>query len=174
MTSPLRAIIALMAIGGITADAILPIAMAHAAPPKKARKKQSSAMDAFSLLNSGGGAPGCSNAGQVSANQAAILKRLGGRLCQPQPVRPVARDAAVPDTDEAVATTVRYQADGYTVYWREPGNCSLFLDTPRATVRVSYRADGTTNFSYVRQVSRWTHPRRLIRRCSSSTARRTR
>lgn len=47
--------------------------------------------------------------------------------------------------------TTLAQANGYTLYREAPGYCTLYLDTPRrAMIRMSYRADGTTNFSYVR------------------------
>lgn len=62
---------------------------------------------------------------------------------------PASRPAPAPSQEREVA----YQADGYTVYWEEPGYCTLYLDAPgQVMVRMSYRpANDAVNFSYVRE-----------------------
>ena len=51
----------------------------------------------------------------------------------------------------ATARDTLYQTGGYTVYREAPGYCTLFIDTPQASmIRISYRAStGEVNFSWV-------------------------
>lgn len=141
MARVMRTTIALSMVTALGLETALTIREADAAPQKKARPKPRSAVPDFASFDRGG-APGCFG-GDINSNAAAIARRFGAQPCEPAP-QPA-------ETPSANALDVTYETDSATVFRSAPGDCALFLRTPRgAIMRVAYRADGTTGFAYVR------------------------
>ncbi len=141
--------------GAACAALLVTSAVADAQTARKGKARKATTPD-FSWVDRGGPL-NCFDPNQLTAQQQAVMRRLGQEACEGMTITRTVRSAPPPTPIARAAPIVRaravaYQADGYTVYWEKPGYCSLFLDTPRgAMVRFSYSADGATNFSYYRR-----------------------